>query len=263
MTKRNRRKKKKQVVNFDFITALNDVYAQIPETTGCLENISKEFGGCQGYCCFLQNPHLLSCEFENAWRYILKEWSVEQIVDVIGKSLRNYLAGQITKGCVMWDEKTKLCKCHKHRPLSCYLYSITPDEEFSERMNRVQEKYKNNPLMIFRPQCKLVSTVDGKKVTKEDTDKWWNEIIAIEQKCGVSRDDIKDEAGGTYLTFHDHLLLKILPEYLIENLARVRLYGTPEEKEGIIITISNLFSKQMAKEKDGTEPTGQSDSTKS
>ena len=61
--------------------------------------------------------------------------------------------------------------------------------------------------------------------------------------------------GGTYLTLHDHLLINILPEYLMENLSKVRQFGQNIEKQNVKNVIIGLlrehlgFGKGQEKEK--------------
>jgi len=230
---------------------LGNLYKEIPETIGCLENIDKEIKPCKARCCENQNPQLLYCEFLNAWNFILKNWILEDVLKLIERSIRNYLNDLPIKGCVCWNEETKLCNIHKKRPLSCYLYGITPDQEFNNRLMRLREIYKDDQRAIFMKQCKMVRTKDGEEITEEDTDGWWDKLCDIEHSIGIDRKLITDEPDGTYRTYHDHILIYLLPEYLLENLSHVRKFGDDEEKETVVVTFINILSNVMRDSKNG------------
>jgi Fe-S-cluster containining protein len=209
-----------------------------------LENIKKGIkdGGCAGVCCSVQNPQLLYCEFLRTLNEIMSNWSAKDFVNLIERSLRTYLSDLPTKGCIFWNKNTKLCRCHQVRPLACYLYSIESDEEFIPKMARMKEIYKNNPLAIFIDQCRKCKTKDGTVVSKKESDELWSELVEIELCIGIEKEKINDGFDGTYRTFHDHLLIFLLPDYMLENLTKVRKFGTSEEKEQVISTFVNILS---------------------
>jgi len=224
--------------------SLRKLYSDIPDTKGCMENICKE-NGCQGYCCRIQSPSILYIEFLRIWNQVMHNWKWEDIVDVIEKSIRTYLSSNATKGCVLWDENTKLCRCHTSRGLSCYVYGITPDEEFNPRLEKFRQKYKDDPTAIFKEQCKLISTVDGSKITKVQTDAWWNRLVKIEESIGVDKKYINDEEEGTYRMPHDHILLNTCSDEVLGELTRLKLLGTAEEKVMAIDKFISVFKKNL------------------
>lgn len=230
-------KKEKTQSAFDKIVNL---YSKIPETEGCMESLDT----CKAFCCFQQNPQLLYCEFLRTLDFVLKNWDEEEFLDLFEKSLKNYLSKEIIKGCVFWDKETRLCKIHKYRPLSCYLYGITPEEEFESKLKRLREKYKDE-IVKFRDQCDLIKTKDGSQITVEDTDRWWNRLVKIERSIGIDKDLINDDPGGTYRTYHDHLLIFYLSDYLLENLSQVRQFGEPIEKQRVIETVLKLIGENL------------------
>jgi len=225
---------------------IDKVYKKIPDTKGCMDNLKE----CCGWCCSVNNPHVLKCEFERIFEFVMKTWTVGDLLELIEKALVNYLAGEVSKRCIFFDEKEKKCRIHDIRPFACRMYGITPEEEFKERYNKLVEKYKDNVLMILRPQCNLVSTIDNTKLTREDSDKLWNEMIKIEIADGTPAKQIVDKAGGTYLTYHDHLLITMIPDYLMENLSKVRQFGDDKDKRKLIGTILNLLESAFASEMD-------------
>jgi len=229
---------------------LGDLYKKIPDTTGCIENINSG-KSCNSWCCKNQSPQVLYCEFLSAWNFILKNWEFEDILTIIERSLKNYLNDSPTKGCIFRNYDTKLCNIHKKRCFNCRIYAITPDSEFNDRLARLRELYKDNEKVFFREQCDLVKTVNDEKVEDEDTDKWWEELCKIEKIIGVKKELITDNPEGTYRTYHDHILIYLLPEYLLENLSHVRKFGNEEEKENITITFMNMLSSAIQGFKNG------------
>ena len=208
---------------------LHVLYSQIPDTKGCIENICKE-GGCSAWCCTLQNPQVLEIEFMRVWKHILKNWSLDQINDTVESALRNYLSMTPMKGCIFFDKTTKQCQVHEHRCYNCRLYAITPDEEFRPRFEKFQELYKGREDMFVKYQCDLVSTVDQTKVTTEMSNSWWNRMIEIEKSIGIPAKDIHDGSGGSYMTYHDHVVLRVCSDVIMKQLQILRNNGTQEER---------------------------------
>jgi len=217
----------RKVSRKEAIRRLRRIYDDIPSTKGCEENITS----CKAWCCQIQNPQLLYIEFIILWNYLINECSYKFIEEVIEKSVRNYISNKPIKGCIFWDNETCFCKIHKHRPLACRLYGITPHEEFEKRRAILTEQYKSNSDAIFKPQCPLVSIENGAKITEQDTNKWWNQSCNIEESIGVSRNEINDEIGGSYRTYHDHILLYIMPNSIMDELQKLRLMENDIEKD--------------------------------
>lgn len=214
------------------LSKLGNLYKTMPDTKGCMEhiNLSKEDGGCGGWCCKHQNPSVLYVEFLNTWKSILK-LELPYFVAFFELALRNYLSDKPTKGCMFWDDETKLCRQHATRPYNCRIYGVTPEEDFKPRFEKLKVIYKDSLGAVIKDQCDLVSTVDGKIVTKDDIDKWWNELREIEKSIGIKESEITDQIGGTYRTYHDHMLLKICNDDMMNKLQILRLHGNKMEKE--------------------------------
>jgi len=223
---------------------LHNIYNQIPDTEGCMDNIEKK-DGCKGWCCMYQSPQLLYSEFLNLWHGIMKDWEVEDICDVIEKSLNNYVKGTTTKGCVFFDENTKMCRVHHKRPYNCRIYGITPEEEFAPRLARMKEAYKDVVDAVIKDQCHLIKTADGKEVTAEDTDTWWDKLVEIERGIGIPKDNVNDDMGGSYRTPHDHVLLYMLPDAIMQKLQEIRFIDNYEEKMGIVKQYMDAVRRSM------------------
>lgn len=220
------------------IDKLKNVYNKIPSTTGCMDNISKT-DGCKAWCCNFQSPSVLSVEFHSVWKHILNTWKPKDICNLFERSLRNYLSSNATKGCVMWDKDTKLCQIHQKRPYNCRIYGIIPEEEFKPRFERLKILYQNDLSAIVRDQCNLVKTNNGSVVTKSMTDDWWKELLDIERKSGVNKENINDSKTGTYRTYHDHIILRLLGDNMLAKLTYLKVHGNDIEKEQAINGVVN------------------------
>lgn len=218
---------------------LHILYAKIPETRGCLENINKE-NGCKAWCCEEQTPQVLYVEFLNSWTYILKNFTTHQISALIESCLKKYLFAQENSACVFFDKNSRICAQHDSRPYNCRIYGITPDEEFKPRFERLRVIYPH-----IKNQCNLVETKSGEVVTKKDIDNWWAENKSIEMSIGIKNDTVHDSVGGSYRTYHDHILLHILGEEGLEYLTYYRLNGTNDEKDIVIAKTVENFIKYM------------------
>jgi len=218
--------------------SLEYLYKKIPDTKGCMEYISKPAskGGCGAWCCKLQNPQVLYSEFLLTWNHITHNWSDEKIGELIRRSLENYMQDSYVKGCVFWSRETKLCGQHETRPFNCRIYGITPEEEWKPRYERLKVIYPDT-----KPQCGLVSTTDGSEFTKKKSDAIWREVKQVEQMIGIRPELITDDFGGSYRTYHDHILLHIFGESGLEFLTEVNLNSSDEEKAGHIEHLMNAY----------------------
>ena len=126
-------------------------------------------------------------------------------------------------------------------PYNCRIYGITPAEEFNPRYERLKEEYKTIIGAAIKPQCELVSTVDGVDVSVKNTDDWWNELAGVERMIGIPMKMVTDEFGGTYRTPHDHVLLYNMPENVLNALAGIKLYtDEPDKVKGVSEIMSNI-----------------------
>lgn len=238
MTKKLTKKKLNKAIK-----KLNVLYDKIPDTKGCMENINKE-GGCGAWCCQFQNPSVLYSEFRNTWNFMIQNWEIEDLISLVRKSIQNYLSDKLVKGCIFFDHKTRMCTQHETRPYNCRIYGITPDDEFKPRYERLKVIYENKGEEL-RDQCDLVETVKDKKVTKKHIDKWWEELKEAEKEIGFKESDINDADGGSYRTYHDHLLLHLFPEDVLRALTFVKTNGTPIEKIEAIEKFTEVFREIM------------------
>jgi Fe-S-cluster containining protein len=235
---------------------LNRVYNKIPATKGCMENINKE-GGCNAWCCRLMTPQVLYSEFLNAWQHTISNFSLAEIIEVIEKAIRNYVAGNVIKGCIYFDTENNLCSIHERRPYNCRVYGITPKEEFKKRFEDTKKQFEDVPDADIREQCNLISTLSGKKVKTQDTDRWWRSLNKIEKTMGIPQEKINDDIGGSYRTYHDHVLLEIMPQDVLLELQKVRLMEDQEEK----VLAVQAFMKEFKERIYGTGETQKSEDT--
>lgn len=228
--------------------SLHSIYNMVPPTKGCIENLSKG-EGCGAWCCKVQTPQLLYCEFLLIWNYISRKWEDSEMIDLFMKCMINAVDERPSKGCVFFDEKSCLCKIHKVRPYNCRIYGITPKEEFDPRYEKLKEEYKGVIGAVIKPQCSLVSTDDGTSVSIEDTNSWWQKINEIEHSIGIPKKIINDDVdGGSYRSPHDHIILYNMPENLVMTLAGIRMYKKWEDKMeaiGTIVYAMREFFKKM------------------
>jgi len=231
MSKKKFRKKNKNKV--DIHSLLKGVYLSIPETTGCLDNIltGKK---CGAWCCTLNNPQLLKCEFLNVWSHVKSNWTYAEIVSLVERALKTYFSDFFNKRCIFFDTAKKTCMIHNHRPLSCRLYGITPEEEYKSKAEKLRKLTENRLMARVTDQCPLVSTVNNEEITTPMTDSWWGKLCDIEVQSGVERSSITDDVGGTYRTYHDHILIHFFSNDMFEKLSAFKFYATPEEKSSFI-----------------------------
>lgn len=226
-----------------YFKALESVYKDMPDTKGCLEHIDKSVkdGGCGGWCCYCQTPQIFYIEFLYCFEYIQKNMSDDDLLDIIEKSMLNAVKGETTKGCIFFDDETKMCKVHQGRSFNCRFYGITPDEEFNRRWSNVTKRMIGMSNTYVKKQCELVSTADGSEVSVEDSNKWWGRIYQLESQLGIKEENINDKEGGSYRTPHDHLLLYLLPENIVGGLAGIRHYDNYKDKVSQVNALMDIL----------------------
>lgn len=234
------------------IEELKKVYSTIPGTKGCMDhiNLPRNDGGCGGWCCLRQNPQVLYSEFLNTWKFILQNWETENIVNLIKLSLEKYLSKDTVKGCIFFDKESHLCQQHRTRSFNCRLYGVVPEKDFQRKLERLRSEYNDDAGLLFRDQCKLVSTHNGKEVTQENYDKWWNKLKKVENLLDIEDKEIIDSPEGSYLSYHDHLLLQILPIDTMVELTQIRMFGDDKDKQLAIDSLIEQIYKNITRTMD-------------
>jgi len=212
--------------------SLGVLYEGMPATSGCEK--CKEVNGEEcNWCCLCQSPSMYYVEFLKVFKEVGDNWSDEQKTEILLRSVRNYLDNSINKGCVFYDNE---CTVYNVRPFNCRLYGVIPEGSWNKRWEALQERQGDK--FNARPQCSLVSS--EREVTPTLEDKWFLHTRECEERIGmpIGTINLHDEAGGSYRTFHDHLLLELLGEDVLATLSNVRL--TNPSKEDIELTIEEM-----------------------
>ncbi len=235
----------------DAINRLNKVYKKLPQTTGCLQHINKpiEQGGCGGHCCVHNNPSMLYVQFMNSWGNFTQTHSLDQILVLFEKSLRNYLSANTLKTCVFFDTETKLCTTHMHRSMSCRLYGITPNKQYNSKLVQLRILCKKtNQQSLVKQQCRLVSTSNNKDVPTKFSDNIFKDIKKIQRTLQIPYERMNDQAEGTYRTYHDHILIKHFDDSFLAQLSHLRVNGTQSQKNMAIVNVMPVIKKLISKQ---------------
>ena len=215
----------------------------MPETTGCEKciDINKENSE---WCCLCQSPSMYYIEFLNVWQ-VYHRWSKKEKQNLILRAVRNYLDNNLNKGCIFFSDK---CLCYKYRPYNCRMYGIIPSEEWNKRWELLKKRQSDKFNAL--PQCNLVSTTSGEMITSEKSDRWFAHTRKCEERIGVNKKTIAlhDLDGGSYRTFHDHLLLYLMPDNVLEDLQILRFSDNEEEKIAAIEQFVFNFKKKLKNE---------------
>ncbi|KKK78060.1 hypothetical protein LCGC14_2847320, partial [marine sediment metagenome] len=85
------------------------------------------------------------------------------------------------------------------------------------------------------PKCTLVSCEE--EITPEMESKWFLHVRKSEERIGIPAEviDRHDLGGGSYRTFHDHLLLEFFGEDLLSILTQARMTNSTEEEINLLI----------------------------
>lgn len=215
------------------LISLGILYESMPETEGC-EKCREINGDNFAWCCSSQSPSLYYIEFLKIWE-IVQNWSKPNKAELVVRVIKNYLDNSVNKGCVFFNNK---CLCYEARPLICRFYGIIPSESWSERWKKLEER--DGEKFEAHPQCDLVKTVSGKPITPEDENKWFEHSRKCEQRIGVPLSVIAmhDNPGGSYRSFHDHILLEMFPPDALDMLTKAKLSNP--SKDDIEKTAENI-----------------------
>ena len=223
-------------------SGINEIYKSLPSTIGCMKSIEDVKSSCGAWCCEEQNPSVWFCEFLNTLSSFILKMDPVDFSKLIELCLKKYLLIDRSSGCVFWDSDTKLCKQHESRPVNCYFYGVTPEEEFQPRYERL--KVLNNNV---KPQCNLIMLENGDKfMTKDDIDSSFDAIRQLEETLGVPSHFLNDSDGGSYRSYHEHVLLWILGESQMCDLSVVRASHSMMAKKHLIRKICDCLRESFS-----------------
>lgn len=221
------------------IVSLEILYEHMPDTVGC-NKCSETYGEeNKDWCCRSNTPSMYYIEFLNAWREVQNHWTKEKRKELVLRAIKNYLSNSRNKPCIFYDGE---CTIYSKRPYACRIYSIIPGTTWQKRIDALSQQYGDS---FEEPkQCGIVRTVDRAMPTEAEEDIWFRRSARCEKELGVPPDRIKrhDLPGGSYRTFHDHLLIELFDEIFLARLSQVRL-GNPssEQIEQFVETIKSIL----------------------
>jgi len=215
------------------LASLEVLYQGMPKTSGC-EKCKEVNGDKHDWCCVNQSPSMYYVEFLKVFKKIGDTWTHEKKVEILLRAVRNYLDNSINKGCIFYGENG--CMAYEDRPLICRLYGVIPKESWDKRWESLENEQGEDFDAI--EQCNLVKS--SEEITPELEGKWFLHTRECEKRIGIPDHVINshDNAGGSYRTFHDHLLLEILGPNVLVMLTDVRISNP--SKEDIELTIEKI-----------------------
>jgi Fe-S-cluster containining protein len=221
------------------IVALNVLYNGMPATSGC-EKCEEINGDDARWCCRTQSPSMYYVEFLQVLKAIGDNWDEEKKTEVVLRAVRNYLDNSLSKGCVFYDNE---CTIYSDRPFACRMYGVISKENWDKRWETL--KNRQGDQFEARPQCDLVTSEE--EITPEMEAKWFLHTRKSEERIGIAPEIINrhDLGGGSYRTFHDHLLLEFFGENLLSALTQARMTdSTPEEIDLLIEELRKQLNEQ-------------------
>lgn len=214
------------------LISLQVLYDGMPKTSGCESCAQINGKENEHWCCKTQSPSMFYSEFLKVYRNV-KNWNRERRKELILRALRSYLDNSLSKGCIFYDNG---CQVYDDRPFNCRMYGVIPEKNWNKRWTAL--KKRQGAKFEARPQCSLVGSEIP--ITPEMEDKWFRHTRRTEERIGVSKITINlhDLSGGSYRTFHDHLLLDLFGEDILATLTNVRVNNP--SREDIDLTIDEM-----------------------
>lgn len=221
------------------LTSLTVLYDSMPPTSGC-ESCEQKNKEDAYWCCRTMSPSMYYVEFLKIWEGV-QRWPNAQKAMVMVRAIENYLSSEKQKGCVFWLQK---CSVYSDRPLQCRQYGIISEESWNSRVQAILER--EGPDYQIRPQCDLVKIDDNVSVTRDLEDRWFRFTKEAELRLGVSNKVVArhDDAGGSYRTFHDHIMLEMFSPEILDLLTKVRL--SRPTNENIKATAETIYQQLVS-----------------
>lgn len=211
------------------LISLSVLYNGMPATSGC-EKCSEKNPDNPYWCCKTQNPSMYYVEFLRVFKKVGDTWSNEKKIELVLKAVKNYLTNDLSKGCVFYDNE---CTVYEDRPFACRMYGVIPKENWDKRWESL--KRRQGESFEAKPQCDLVSSEE--EITASMEDKWFLHTRKCEERIGISAEvvNLHDLGGGSYRTFHDHLLVEFFNDSILEMLSKARMTNSTEEEIDLLV----------------------------
>lgn len=211
------------------LVSLNVLYNGMPATSGC-EKCVEINGDNVNWCCRLQQPSMYYVEFLQVLKTVGDNWPEDKKKELVLRAVKNYLDNSLSKGCVFYDSE---CTIYIDRPLACRFYGVISKENWDKRWKTLKERQGDS--FEAKLQCILVSSEE--EITPEMERKWFLHTRKCEERIGISSEIINrhDLGGGSYRTFHDHLLLEFFGEDLLSVLTQAKMTDSTEKEIDLLI----------------------------
>lgn len=216
---------------------LHGLFARLPETTGC-ERCREVNGDNEQWCCRNNSPSMYRIEFLNVWAET-EPWDKEKRKRLLFRAIRNFLSSEFNKPCVFWEDG---CTVYGSRPLACRNYGIIPKKSWHEHNESLKKKLGND--FPLQKQCDMVSVLDGELITDQKMNNWFDTTRFAERILGIADRfiNLHDEEGGTYRTFHDHIMMSEENKDFAEVLVQLKLkQPTSEQIDAFLKTLDGMM----------------------
>jgi Fe-S-cluster containining protein len=233
------------------IEKVESLVSAVPETT-C---------GHRGICCRAGCPNMTFGEYIWISRDYVEKLSKDERLELLMRCVKNYIEPQDPtkwRPCPLLTNDM-MCKVYHARPFRCRTYGLIPEKLYRNMVERV-EKDTGIP-STFTPlciQCKLVKLKpefadrypDG-KIPEQMIKDIESQLKENDRKLGVEQ-KVQD-AGFSYLTFHDWHLLMTLGDQVMESMTTVRLQKDKVAKEHFLVLLKQQIADSLKGEADGRQ----------
>lgn len=199
---------------------LNDIYSEIPKTK-CLSCPGKE--KIEADCCKAFSPPIFLIEFLNIMTIISKLDKKKQD-ELAYKCFESYLISDIFKSCPLLEND--LCLCYQQRPLSCYLFGLYPEDEYSQRLKSVAAMLELDPNEVpFNKQCTNLEICGSKTISQKRSDLMLKKIYNLDIDLFDDKKQGEKYIGtsATYTPFDAHYLCHRIGPDNLETLSKMKI----------------------------------------
>jgi len=214
-------------------------------------------GRCE--CCKTAMPQMNFCEATQLFKEVWDGESKSSKIDIICTSIEYFFKHEfekwgrdiLVKPCMLLSEDGR-CKYYNSRPLSCRLYGLWPEEDYTARVDKFERAFEGlvtREELPMHTQCPYVKRVDESvELTTEVINGLFAQLDDLDAKIGdFSELQIKEKEN--YRTFHDWVLLIIYgEEWLSQWTAMIMAADSREVLEDLLVQVKKVARDHFAKD---------------
>jgi len=204
-------------------------------------------------------PQMNYSEFSQLLVEIWQNYTQDEKLNLLCQSIEYFFRNEFEKWgkeifikpCMLLD-KDNMCKNYESRPLSCRMYGLWPDENYTSRVDKFEKAYEGlltRDELPLNTQCPYVKRVDeSQELTNELIEGIYKQLDQLDKKVGNFTEAQIDNKEN-YRTLHDWILWTFIGEDNLSALTRFMMGSKKEVIEDQIEQFKKVWTEKFAKGK--------------